>query len=213
MEEVSSHSPEPLKSFEPISNPLDFEHPPSQQSASTSDPFGWVSEDPQMARGVLAKTQEELIHGLSALMRNKVEHERAQHALAHLLRQVDDARRELASIKNQIRVADDELSTRMAEHTRVLDEISHQSEVLQTERICQLEQQENVLKAKAEITTIFQQLSQTRAELAEGNEQVTELTLKRKTLQDDVARLTQEREALDTELAPLRRGRSTHCRA
>jgi predicted nucleic acid-binding Zn-ribbon protein len=204
MEEVSSHAPEPLKSFEPVSNSLNFEHPPAQQSAGTSDPFGWVTENPEMARSVLAKTEDELIHGLSALMRNKVELERAQHALAHLLRQVDDARRELTSIKNQIRVADDELSTRMAEHTRVLDEISHQSGVLQTERIRQLEQQESVLKAKTENTTIFQQLSQTRAELAEGNEQLTELTLKRKTLQDDVLRLTQEREGLEAELAPLR---------
>jgi chromosome segregation ATPase len=205
MEEVSSsHTREPLKSFEPVSNPLNFEHPSAQQSVSTSDPFGWVAEDPQMARSVLAKTEDELIHGLSALMRNKVELERAQHALGHLLRQVDDARRELASIKNQIRVVDDELSSRMSEHTRVLDEISHQSEVLQTERIRQLEQQESVLKAKAEITAIFQQLSETRAELSEGNEQLTELTLKRKTLQDDVTRLTQEHEGLESELGPLR---------
>ncbi|MBV8587344.1 MAG: hypothetical protein JO308_13735, partial [Verrucomicrobia bacterium] len=175
MEEVSSsHTQEPLKSFEPVSNPLNFEHPSAQQSVSTNDPFGWVAEDPQMARSVLAKTEDELIHGLSALMRNKVEQERAQHALGILLRQVDDARRELASIKNQIRVVDDELSSRMTEHTRVLDEISHQSEVLQTERIRQLEQQESVLKAKAEITAIFQQLSETRAELSEGNEQLTE---------------------------------------
>jgi len=203
MEEVSSHAQGPLKSFEPVSNPLNFEHP-TAQSVSTSDPFGWVAEDPQMARSVLAKTEDELIHGLSALMRNKVEQERAQHALGHLLRQVDDARRELVSIKNQIRVVDDELSTRMAEHTRVLDEISHQSEMLQTERIRQLEQQESVLKAKAEITAIFQQLSETRAELSEGNEELTELTLKRKTLRDDVARLTQEHEGLERELAPLR---------
>jgi hypothetical protein len=204
MEEVSPLAPEPLKAFETVSNQLNFGHPPAQSNAGTGDSFAWVSEDPDMARSVLAKTEEELIHGLSALMRNKVEQERAQYALAHLLRQVDEAQRELASIKNQIRVADDELSTRMTEHTRVLDEISRQSEVLQTERIRQLEQQENVLKTKAEITAIFQQLTQNRAELAEGNDQVADLTLKRKTLQDDVLRLTQAREGLEAELAPLR---------
>ncbi len=35
----------------------------------------WLRMDPSLTRAVLAKTEEELLGGLAALMRNKVEHE------------------------------------------------------------------------------------------------------------------------------------------
>ena len=49
----------------------------------------WLRMDPSLTRAVLAKTEEELLGGLAALMRNKVEHEQVSRRLAQV--QIDAA--------------------------------------------------------------------------------------------------------------------------
>src|ERR1700730_17038329 len=65
----------------------------------------WLRMDPSLTRSVLAKTEEELLGSLAALMRNKVEHEQASRRLAQTQMEAEQARHELGAIKEQIRRA------------------------------------------------------------------------------------------------------------
>ncbi len=79
----------------------------------------WLRMDPELTRAVLAKTEEELLGGLAALMRNRVETEKAGRRLAQLLLDIEEARKELQSVKNQVRSAENELANRLAEQERI----------------------------------------------------------------------------------------------
>src|SRR5258705_9351662 len=83
----------------------------------------WLRMDPSLTRSVLAKTEEELLGSLAALMRNKVEHEQASRRLAQIQIDTGQAKRELETIREQIRQAEEEVATRLNEQTRINEEI------------------------------------------------------------------------------------------
>jgi hypothetical protein len=83
----------------------------------------WLRMDPSLTRAVLAKTEEELLGSLAALMRNKVEYEQASRRLAQIQLETEQAKQELASIKEQIRYAEGEVATRLHEQSRINEEI------------------------------------------------------------------------------------------
>jgi hypothetical protein len=83
----------------------------------------WLRMDPSLTRAVLAKTEEELLGSLAALMRNKVEYEQASRRFAQIQIETEQAKRELATIKEQIRYAEEEVATRLHEQSRINEEI------------------------------------------------------------------------------------------
>jgi hypothetical protein len=83
----------------------------------------WLRMDPYLTRAVLAKTEEELLGSLAALMRNKVEHEQASRRFAHIQIDTEQAKLELETIKQQIRHAEEEVATRLNEQSRINEEI------------------------------------------------------------------------------------------
>jgi hypothetical protein len=70
----------------------------------------WLRMDPSLTRAVLAKTEEELLASLAALMRNKVEYEQASRRFAQVQMETELAKQELATIKEQIRCAEEEVA-------------------------------------------------------------------------------------------------------
>ncbi len=68
----------------------------------------WLRLDPELSRTVLSKTEEELLGALAALMRNKIEQEKAQRALANTVLEIERAREEVAGVKRQVAAAEDE---------------------------------------------------------------------------------------------------------
>jgi hypothetical protein len=83
----------------------------------------WLRMDPSLTRAVLAKTEEELLGSLAALMRNKVEYEQASRRFAQIQMETEQAKKELATIKEQIRCAEEEVATRLHEQSRINEEI------------------------------------------------------------------------------------------
>jgi hypothetical protein len=83
----------------------------------------WLRMDPSLTRAVLAKTEEELLGSLAALMRNKVEYEQASRRFAQIQMETEQAKQELATIKEQIRCAEEEVATRLHEQSRINEEI------------------------------------------------------------------------------------------
>jgi hypothetical protein len=83
----------------------------------------WLRMDPSLTRAVLAKTEEELLGSLAALMRNKVEYEQASRRFAQIQLETEQAKQELATIKEQIRCAEEEVATRLHEQSRINEEI------------------------------------------------------------------------------------------
>src|ERR1700675_4954706 len=77
----------------------------------------WLRMDPSLTRAVLAKTEEELLASLAALMRNKVEYEQASRRFAQVQVETELAKQELATIKEQIRCAEEEVATRLHEQS------------------------------------------------------------------------------------------------
>jgi len=84
----------------------------------------WLRMDPSLTRAVLAKTEEELLGGLAALMRSKVEHEQVNRRLAQAHIENQQARQELEVVKDQTRRAEQEVATRLNEQARLNEEIN-----------------------------------------------------------------------------------------
>jgi hypothetical protein len=82
----------------------------------------WLRMDPSLTRAVLAKTEEELLGSLAALMRNKVEHEQVCRRSAQIQIETEQAKHDLEAIKGQIRRAEEEVATRLNEHSRINEE-------------------------------------------------------------------------------------------
>src|SRR6266404_5656973 len=61
----------------------------------------WLRMDPSLTRSVLAKTEEELLGSLAALMRNKIEHEQESRRLAQVQIDSAQAKHELDAIRQQ----------------------------------------------------------------------------------------------------------------
>lgn len=165
----------------------------------------WLRMDPELSRTVLSKTEEELLGALSALMRNKIEHEKAQRALANTVLEIERARQEVAGVKRQVAAAEDELTTRLAEHDRVADEIERARAELQAERSKYLESQDELIAIKKEI-------EQARSEKAAASEVLAELQLGQRTvraeiesLQGQVAGLHDERHSALQQFEPIRK--------
>ena len=64
----------------------------------------WLRMDPSLARAVLAKTEEDLLGGLAALMRNKVEHEQVSRRLAQVQIDTAQAKHQLMRLSNRFAV-------------------------------------------------------------------------------------------------------------
>jgi predicted nucleic acid-binding Zn-ribbon protein len=165
----------------------------------------WLRMDPELSRTVLSKTEEELLGALSALMRNKIEHEKVQRALANTVLEIERARQEVAGVKRQVAAAEDELTTRLAEQDRVADEIERARAELQAERSQYLEFQDELIAIKKEI-------DQARTEKAAAAEVLAELQAGQRTvrgeiesLQSQVAGLHDERHSVLQQVEPIRR--------
>ena len=165
----------------------------------------WLRMDPELSRTVLSKTEEELLGSLSALMRNKVEYEKAQRALAHTVLEIDRAKQEVAGVKRQVAAAEDELNTRLADHERVAEEIAQARSELQEERSKYLEFQNELIAIRDEI-------DQARKEKAATSDELAELQLQQRTvragiesLQGETAALHDERHNILQRVEPLRK--------
>jgi predicted nuclease with TOPRIM domain len=145
----------------------------------------WIRMDPELSRAVLAKTEEELLGALSALMRNKIEHEKAQRALAHTMLEIEQARQEVAGVKRQVIAAEDELSTRLSDHGRVVDEIEQARSQLQAD-------QAKYLEFQNELITIKNEIEEARKEKAAASAQLAELQLQHRAIRDEIESLKGE---------------------
>jgi uncharacterized coiled-coil DUF342 family protein len=125
----------------------------------------WLRMDPSLTRAVLAKTEEELLGGLAALMRSKVEHEQVNRRLAQARIENQQARQELETVKDQTRRAEQEVATRLNEQARLNEEINRirvELDVLRQEhRGCA----ELVAGLKNELSQTRQSLDETRQNL------------------------------------------------
>ncbi len=179
---------------------LGLDHP---QSLSEYAP-PWLRMDPELSRAVLAKTEEELLGSLSALMRNKIEHEKAQRALAHTMLEIEARKQELAGVKRQVAVAEDELDMRLADHSRTVDEITHTQSQLQADQRKYLQFQDDLIAAKNELEKV-------RSELTAASAQLAELQLQHRTLhpeieksKNEVTSLREERRVALEQIEPVR---------
>jgi predicted nuclease with TOPRIM domain len=152
----------------------------------------WLRMDPEMSRTVLSKTEEELLGSLSALMRNKVEYEKAQRALAQTVLEIERAKQEVAGVKRQVAAAEDELNTRLADHERVVDEIAQTRSELQGERSKYLEFQNELIAIRNEI-------DQARKEKTAASDELAELQLQQRTVRAGIESLKSEATALHDE--------------
>lgn len=94
----------------------------------------WLRMDPSLTRAVLAKTEEDLLGGLAALMRNKVEHEQVSRRLAQVQIDAAEAKHDLDAIRQQVRRAEEEVATRINEQSRIGEEITSVRKELATLR-------------------------------------------------------------------------------
>ena len=178
----------------------------SDQSQSLSEYApAWLRMDPELSRAVLAKTEEEILGSLSALMRSKIEHEKAQRALARTLLEIEQAKQDVAGVKRQIIVAEDELNTRMAEHGRIVDEISRTQDQLQTNRSEYLQSQDDLIAIKKEIEEARSEKTVASTELGELQLQQRTMRAEIEGLKTEVAVLQGERRTASEQLEPIRK--------
>jgi Chromosome segregation ATPases len=165
----------------------------------------WLRMDPELSRSVLSKTEEELLGTLSALMRHKVEYEKAQRALANTILEIERAKQEVAGVKRQIVAAEDELSTRLADHERVAHEIAQARSELQAERSRFLEFQDELIAIKNEV-------EEAQKDKAAASVQLNELQLQHNSvrseidgLKSEIAALHNEQHSVSQQLEPIRK--------
>jgi septal ring factor EnvC (AmiA/AmiB activator) len=164
----------------------------------------WLRMDPSITRAVLAKTEQELLGGLAALMRNKVEHEQVVRRLAQTHSDIEQARQELDSVKNQVRSSEEEVATRLNEQSRINDEIARLRGELENLR----REYEQNTELVAGLKTETAQMQQALAEAHQNLDTVKEAAQSQMDARREaVAQLTQvndERSALEESLVPLR---------
>jgi hypothetical protein len=164
----------------------------------------WLRMDPSLARAVLAKTEEDLLGGLAALMRNKVEHEQVSRRLAQVQIDTAQAKHQLDAIKQQVRRAEEEVATRIDEQSRIAEEITSVRKELATLR----EEHRHRLEVVSGLKNDAAQAQQLRAEADQrlGSVKV-EAEAKLAEHRNVTAQLDQiknEKVALEDELALLR---------
>src|SRR6202045_2865889 len=126
----------------------------------------WLRMDPSLTRAVLAKTEEELLGSLAALMRNKVEYEQASRRFAQIQIDTGQAKHELGTIREQIRQAEEEVATRLNEQTRINEEIVRVRQELVALR--EAHQQDATT-----VTGLKNEAAQTQQSLAEAHRNLT----------------------------------------
>jgi regulator of replication initiation timing len=165
----------------------------------------WLRMDPSLTSAVLAKTEEELLGSLAALMRNKVEHEQASRRFAQTRLDTEQAKRELETIKAQIRRAEEEVAIRLSEQSRINEEIVRVRQELVVLR--EGHQQHTEL-----VSSLKNEAEQTRLSLAEAHRDLgsvretaeIQLAAHRETI-TQLAQVKNEQATLGETLAPLRK--------
>jgi chromosome segregation ATPase len=163
----------------------------------------WLRMDPSLTRAVLAKTEEELLGSLAALMRNKVEHEQASRRFAQIQIDSEQRKHELETIKEQIRRAEGEVATRLNEQSRINEEIVRVRQELAILREDHQQYSEMVSSLKNEAAQRQQLLAEVHRNLSNVKEAAeTQLTAYGETLAQ-LAQVKNEKAALEQTLAPL----------
>jgi predicted nucleic acid-binding Zn-ribbon protein len=165
----------------------------------------WLRMDPELSRTVLSKTEEELLGTLSALMRHKVEHEKAQRALANTILEIQQAKQEVAGVKKQVVAAEDELNTRLADHERVVSEIEQARSELQAERSKYLEFQDELIAIRNEIEEAQKEKGAASAQLDELQLQHRTVRAEIEGLKNEIAALHDERHNISQQIEPIRK--------
>ncbi|HYY28593.1 MAG TPA: hypothetical protein VE860_11640 [Chthoniobacterales bacterium] len=130
----------------------------------------WLRMDPSLTRAVLAKTEEELLGGLAALMRSKVEHEQVNRRLAQAHNDNQQARQKLEAVKDQIRRAEQEVATRLNEQARLNEEMTRIRVEVDALRREHQEYVELVAVLKNELTQTRQSLNEAQQNLNTARE-------------------------------------------
>ena len=164
----------------------------------------WFHSDPDITRAVISKAEEELLSGLSALMRNRVENEKLQRQMTASMQAIDDAKKEHLAIKNQIRAAEEELATRLKEHESLRDEVAQTQQKLQAERSKHIEHQEAWFKTRQELDESRRNIQSATSELGETQETVRLMKAQVTELKKEITRLLGERESMLAQLRPIR---------
>lgn len=164
----------------------------------------WLRIDPSIASAVLAKTHEELLGGLAALMRNKVEHEQIARRLAQTHVEIQQAKQELESVRTQVRGAEEEVATRLNEQSRINDEIIRVRGELENLKLEHAQDSELVSSLKSKTAQMQQALNEGHENLRAVEEAAqAQMAAHRET----VAQLAQahyEKSALEESLVRLR---------
>jgi hypothetical protein len=161
---------------------------PAQIEAQDADAH-WLRMDPSLTRAVLAKTEEELLGSLAALMRNKVEHEQVSRRFAQTQIDTEHAKRELERVKEQIRHAEEEVATRLNEQSRINEEIVRVRQELSILREGHQQHTEMVFNLKNEAAHTQHALAEAHRNLAGAKEAAeSELATHRETREGDFGR-------------------------
>lgn len=216
-------------------NPSDLSVQPSNQPKPAANPgelsaeptapeqvHTWLRLDPSLTSAVLAKTEEELLGGLAALMRNKVETENAVRRLAQILTETGQAQKELERIRQQVRHAEGELAVRMDEHQRVKEQVLESQALLRVRQEQVAEYREMWISLQADAERVRRELAQlyapvrnalpepaaitgTEERLAQVRAEVDAASREKEELEAESRRLGEQRNQLSGEVADLRR--------
>ena len=177
---------------------------PVQPAQIESQDAHWLRMDPSLTRAVLAKTEEELLGSLAALMRNKVEHEQASRRFAQIQIDAEQAKRGLETIKEQIRRAEEEVATRLNEQSRINEEIARVRQELAILRDGHQQHTEMVASLKNEAAQTQQLLAEAERNLSSVKEAAgAQLAAHRETIAQ-LAQVKNEKAVLEETLVPLR---------
>ena len=164
----------------------------------------WLRMDPSLTRAVLAKTEEELLGGLAALMRNKVEHEQVSRKLAQVQIDAAEAKHELDAIKQQVRRAEEEVATRINEQSRIGEEITNVRKELATLREEHRHRLEVVSGLKNDVGQAQQLLAEADQRLASVKVEAEAKLAEHRDVTAQLDQIKNEKVALEDELALLR---------
>jgi chromosome segregation ATPase len=165
----------------------------------------WLRMDPSLTRAVLAKTEEELLGSLAALMRNKVEHEQASRRFAQIQIDAAQVNHELDAIKEQIRLAEEEVATRLHEQGRINEEIGRVRQELATLRDGHQQYTEKVSSLKNEAAQTEQAIAAAHRNLSRVQDAAeAQLAAHRETMVQ-LDQVKNEKAALEETLVPLRK--------
>lgn len=164
----------------------------------------WLRMDPSLTRSVLAKTEEELLGGLAALMRNKVEHEQLSRRLAQIQIDAEQAKHEFDTIKHQVRRAEEEVASRSNEQSRINEEIDRVRRELATLRDEHRQQLEIASGLKNDTAQAQQSLADAQQRLSAVKAEAEARFAEHSEVMANLGRMKNEEMALKGVLTPLR---------